>query len=44
VLHSHRTIEYEVDSIIELCRLGRDDHVFMPSPVTHITVTRGGRP
>ncbi|HEV8298338.1 MAG TPA: AMP-binding protein [Acidimicrobiales bacterium] len=37
VLHSHRTIAYEVDSIVELCRLGRDDHVFMPSPVTHIT-------
>jgi cyclohexanecarboxylate-CoA ligase len=37
VLHSHRTIAYEVDSIIELCRLDRDDHVFMPSPVTHIT-------
>jgi cyclohexanecarboxylate-CoA ligase len=37
VLHSHRTIAYEVDSIIELCRLGADDHIFMPSPVTHIT-------
>jgi cyclohexanecarboxylate-CoA ligase len=37
VLHSHRTIAYEVDSIIELCGLDRDDHVFMPSPVTHIT-------
>ena len=37
VLHSHRTIAYEVDSIIELCRLGADDHIFMASPVTHIT-------
>ena len=37
VLHSHRTITYEIESLIELCRLGRDDHVFMPSPVTHIT-------
>jgi cyclohexanecarboxylate-CoA ligase len=37
VLHSHRTIAYEVDSIIELCELERDDHIFMPSPVTHIT-------
>ena len=37
VLHSHRTIAYEVDSIIELCRLGIDDHIFMASPVTHIT-------
>ncbi|MEO8693471.1 MAG: AMP-binding protein [Acidimicrobiales bacterium] len=37
VLHSHRTIAYEVDSIIELCRLGMDDHIFMASPVTHIT-------
>ena len=37
VLHSHRTIGYEVDSIIELCGLGPDDHVFMASPVTHIT-------
>ena len=37
VLHSHRTIAYEVDSIVELCRLGIDDHIFMASPVTHIT-------
>ena len=37
VLHSHRTIAYEVDSIIELCRFGADDHIFMASPVTHIT-------
>ena len=37
VLHSHRTIAYEVDSIIELCQLGLDDHIFMASPVTHIT-------
>ena len=37
VLHSHRTIAYEVDSIVDLCRLGIDDHVFMASPVTHIT-------
>ncbi|HUP76117.1 MAG TPA: AMP-binding protein [Acidimicrobiales bacterium] len=37
VLHSHRTIAYEIDSIIELCRLGPDDHIFMASPVTHIT-------
>ena len=37
VLHSHRTIAYEIDSIVELCRLGIDDHVFMASPVTHIT-------
>jgi cyclohexanecarboxylate-CoA ligase len=37
VLHSHRTIAYEIDSIIELCRLGADDHIFMASPVTHIT-------
>jgi cyclohexanecarboxylate-CoA ligase len=37
VLHSHRTIAYEVDSIIELCALGAGDHIFMASPVTHIT-------
>ncbi|MEO5840569.1 MAG: AMP-binding protein [Acidimicrobiales bacterium] len=37
VLHTHRTIAYEVDSIVELCRLGLDDHIFMASPVTHIT-------
>jgi cyclohexanecarboxylate-CoA ligase len=28
---------YEVQSIIDLCALGEDDVVFMPSPVTHIT-------
>lgn len=37
VLHSHDTLVYEVRSIIDLCGLGGDDAVFMPSPVTHIT-------
>lgn len=37
VLHSHRTLVYEVRSIIGLCALGPADTVFMPSPVTHIT-------
>jgi cyclohexanecarboxylate-CoA ligase len=37
VLHSHDTLQYEVQSIIDLCALTADDLVFMPSPVTHIT-------
>ena len=37
VLHSHRTLDYEVRSIAELLGLGPEDTVFMPSPVTHIT-------
>jgi cyclohexanecarboxylate-CoA ligase len=37
VLHNHQTLVYECRSIIELCRLGADDHIFMASPVTHIT-------
>lgn len=37
VVHSHNTLDYENRSIIELCDLGPDDVVFMPSPVTHIT-------
>ncbi len=37
VLHSHNTLVYEVQSIIDCCSLGRHDTVFMPSPVTHIT-------
>jgi cyclohexanecarboxylate-CoA ligase len=37
VLHSHNTLVYEVDSIIDVCAVERADTVFMPSPVTHIT-------
>jgi cyclohexanecarboxylate-CoA ligase len=37
VLHTHNTLEYENQSIIDLFDLSRDDIVFMPSPVTHIT-------
>jgi cyclohexanecarboxylate-CoA ligase len=37
VLHSHQTLGYEVQSLIDLFQLGADDQVFMPSPVTHIT-------
>ena len=37
VLHTHGTLMYEVDSVIEIARLDADDHVFMPSPLTHIT-------
>src|SRR5437660_11794915 len=37
VLHSHNTLVYEVQSIIDLCGLDETDTVFMPSPVTHIT-------
>jgi cyclohexanecarboxylate-CoA ligase len=37
VLHNHRTLGYENQSIIDLFRLGQSDTVFMASPVTHIT-------
>ena len=37
VLHSHETLAYECRSIIDLYRLGGEDTVFMPSPLTHIT-------
>ena len=37
VLHSHNTLVYEAQSIIDLCELDENDTVFMPSPVTHIT-------
>ena len=37
VLHSHRTLGYENQSIAELFHLGPEDTVFMASPVTHIT-------
>jgi cyclohexanecarboxylate-CoA ligase len=37
VLHTHRTLDYENRSIIDVYGLSRDDVVFMPSPVTHIT-------
>jgi cyclohexanecarboxylate-CoA ligase len=37
VQHTHDTLVYEVRSIVDLCALGPDDTVFMPSPVTHIT-------
>jgi non-ribosomal peptide synthetase component E (peptide arylation enzyme) len=37
VLHSHHTLVYECQSIIDLYELAGADRVFMPSPVTHIT-------
>jgi cyclohexanecarboxylate-CoA ligase len=37
VLHTHNTLDYENRSIIDVYGLNRDDVVFMPSPVTHIT-------
>lgn len=37
VLHSHQTLGYEVQSVVNLFSLGPEDTVFMPSPVTHIT-------
>jgi cyclohexanecarboxylate-CoA ligase len=37
VLHNHRTLGYEIQSIADLFRLGNRDTVFMASPVTHIT-------
>jgi cyclohexanecarboxylate-CoA ligase len=37
VIHSHDTLVYECQSIIDLYDLSADDRVFMPSPLTHIT-------
>ncbi len=37
VLHTHNTLDYENRSIIEIFELGRDDTIFMPSPLSHIT-------
>jgi acyl-CoA synthetase (AMP-forming)/AMP-acid ligase II len=37
VIHSHDTLVYECQSIIDLYELSADDRVFMPSPLTHIT-------
>jgi cyclohexanecarboxylate-CoA ligase len=36
-LHTHNTIDYEIRSLIDFFSLSRDDVVFMPSPVGHIT-------
>lgn len=37
VLHTHNTLDYENNSIIELFALNESDVVFMPSPLAHIT-------
>jgi cyclohexanecarboxylate-CoA ligase len=37
VLHSHDTLVYECNSIIDLYAMTGADRVLMPSPVTHIT-------
>jgi len=37
VLHSHDTLVYETQSIVDLYRMDGDDRILMPSPVTHIT-------
>lgn len=37
VLHTHNTIMAELGAVIRYWKLTRDDVVFMPSPVTHIT-------
>jgi cyclohexanecarboxylate-CoA ligase len=37
VLHSHETLVYETRSIQQWFGLGAADHIFMGSPVTHIT-------
>jgi cyclohexanecarboxylate-CoA ligase len=37
VLHSHQTLVYECRSIADLDELGASDHVFMGSPLTHVT-------
>lgn len=37
VIHNHRTLVYENQTIVQLGGLTAEDTVFMPSPVTHIT-------
>jgi cyclohexanecarboxylate-CoA ligase len=37
VLHSHETLVYECRSIQRLFNLSADDHIFMASPLTHVT-------
>ena len=37
VLHSHNTIDTEIQAISQFLNLGVDDVILMPSPVTHIT-------
>jgi cyclohexanecarboxylate-CoA ligase len=37
VLHSHETLVYECRSIARLFGLNADDHIFMASPLTHVT-------
>jgi acyl-CoA synthetase (AMP-forming)/AMP-acid ligase II len=37
VLHSHNTLMSELDAVKEFWKIGADDVVLMPSPVTHIT-------
>jgi acyl-CoA synthetase (AMP-forming)/AMP-acid ligase II len=37
VLHTHHTYDHRVRAMAEAWKIGADDVVFMPSPVTHIT-------
>jgi cyclohexanecarboxylate-CoA ligase len=37
VLHNTNTLLHEVRSLVTSCRLGEDDVIFIPTPVTHIT-------
>lgn len=37
VLHTHNTLRAEIDAVVSFWELTRDDVVWMPSPVTHIT-------
>lgn len=37
VLHTHYTYDHRVRAMAEVWRIGPDDVIFMPSPVTHIT-------
>jgi acyl-CoA synthetase (AMP-forming)/AMP-acid ligase II len=37
VLHTHYSFDYRVRTMAEAWAIGRDDVLFMPSPVTHIT-------
>ncbi len=37
VLHTHNTLMSEINAVIDYWRVGEDDVVIMPSPVTHVT-------
>jgi acyl-CoA synthetase (AMP-forming)/AMP-acid ligase II len=37
VLHTHNTLWSEIEAVKKFWEVTKDDHIFMPSPVTHIT-------